>query len=119
MKTGVKIGLIIGGATLLIGGTIFAVVKMTKNEVCGGQSNNVGDGQSNVDWLISYIGKDKVSQLWNLAWWYANKAEDKSNPIGRAIWDMETNKKTLTKEQGKQINLRGVTYEEVEQASKL
>ena len=119
MKTGVKIGLIIGGATLLIGGTIFAVVKMTKNEVCGGQSNNVGDGQSNVDWLISYIGKDKVSQLWNLAWWYANKAKDKSNPIGRAIWDMETNKKTLTKEQGKQINLRGVTYEEVEQASKL
>lgn len=114
MKTGVKIGLIIGGATLLIGGTIFAVVKLTKKD-----DENVGDGQSNVDWLISYIGKDKVSQLWNLAWWYANKAEDKSNPIGRAIWDMETNKKTLTKEQGKQINLRGVTYEEVEQASKL
>ena len=114
MKTGVKIGLIIGCATLLIGGTIFAVVKLTKKD-----DENVGDGQSNVDWLISYIGKDKVSQLWNLAWWYANKAKDKSNPIGRAIWDMETNKKTLTKEQGKQINLRGVTYEEVEQASKL
>lgn len=105
MKKGVKIGLIIGGATLLIGGTIFAVVKLTKKD--------------NADWLISYIGKDKVSQLWNLAWWYANEATDCKNPVGSAIWDMETNKKTLTKEQGKQINLRGVTYEELEQASKL
>ena len=110
METGVKIGLIIGGATLLIGGTIFAVVKLTKED---------DEKQSNVDWLISYIGKDKVSQLWNLAWWYANEATDCKNPVGGAIWDMETNKKTLTKEQGKQINLRGVTYEELEQASKL
>ena len=114
MKAGVKIGLIIGGATLLIGGTIFAVVKMTKKD-----DEKIGGGQSNANWLKSYLGEGELKSFYDTAWWYANKAEDKSNPIGRAIWDMETNKKTLTKEQGKQINLRGVTYEEVEQASKL
>lgn len=112
MKVGVKIGLIIGSATILIGGAIFAVIKLTKKEESKKE-------ESNADWLVSYIGKEKVSQLWNLAWWYKNKATNTPNPIGSAIWDMETNKKTLTKEQGKEINLRGVTYEELEQASKM
>lgn len=113
MKAGVKIGLIIGGATLLIGGTIFAVVKMTKKD-----DENVGGGQSNANWLKSYLGEGELKSLYDTAWWYANKAEDKSNPIGRALWDLVNTSKKLTSEQSAEIKGKGITFEELEMAYK-
>lgn len=112
MKAGLKIGLIIGGATLLIGGTIFAVVKMTKKD-----DEKIGGGQPNANWLKSYLSEGELKSFYDTAWWYANKAEDKTNPIGRALWDLVNNKK-LTSEQSAEIKGKGITFEELEMAYK-
>lgn len=116
MKTGVKIGLIVGGATLLIGGTIFAVVKLTKKD----EANNIGGGneKTNAEFIFELLGKDKTKTLWDLAWWYKNKGKS-TNPIGSAMWDMDENRKELSKDDRKKLMERGVTYEDLEQASKL
>jgi hypothetical protein len=114
MKTGVKIGLIIGGATLLIGGTIFAVVKMTKKD-----DENVGDGQSNADWLIATIGDKNVKGLYNLYVWYRDNTST-SSPMNSARWDLHTNHTVggdssydFTIEQNKAMNEKGISDKDI------
>lgn len=104
MEAGVKIGLIIGGATLLIGGTIFAVVKMTK---------------SNADWLIATIGEKNVKGLYSLYVWYRDNTSA-SSPMNSSRWDLYTNHKVggdssydFTIEQNKAMDEKGISNKDI------
>lgn len=99
---------------LLLAIVVGIIIAKTKDNQTGTTPGN-GEKLSPSDWLLQNY-HDNVSQMWNLARWYKNNSNS-TNPLGSALWDMYTNKKTISKADADRINNYGVKYEDVQEAN--